>query len=133
MPIPRSNRSWMDRYLYSTLVVQCLSKRFNSEIVTGICQFSQYLGKKLHMLFKIVKSVEIVIILGKTTIFYPWFHAKIVYCCLCPHKFTFSGYNVPHNFFWLYTVHHYPLNFLVVALLCTTFLSCTLLHTIFFR
>ena len=32
------------------------------------CQFSQYLGAKLDMLFKIVKSVEIVIIVGKTVI-----------------------------------------------------------------
>ena len=53
----------------STLVVPFLS--FNViKIATRICQFSQYLGTKLDMLFEIAKSDDIVIILGKTAIFY---------------------------------------------------------------
>ena len=38
------------------------------KVATRICQFSQYLGTKLDMLFEIAKSVEIVTILRKTTI-----------------------------------------------------------------
>ena len=37
----------------------------------GIFYFSSYLGTKLDMLFKIAKSVEIVISLGKKHLFYP--------------------------------------------------------------
>ena len=51
-----------------TLIVQSLFTKF-IKIATGICQFSQYLGTKLDMLFEMVKSVEIVIILGKTAIY----------------------------------------------------------------
>ena len=51
-----------------TLVVPSLSTKSALEIATRICQFSQYLGPKLEVLFEIAKSVEIVIILGKTAI-----------------------------------------------------------------
>ena len=44
----------------------CLRKFI--KIATRICQFSQYSRTKLDMLFEIAKSVEIVIILGKTAI-----------------------------------------------------------------
>ena len=40
--------------------------RNSLQIATSICHFSQYLGTKFHTLFKIAKSNEIVIILGKT-------------------------------------------------------------------
>ena len=42
------------------------------------------------MLSVITKSVEIIIILGKTAILpqHSGFHAKTLFCCLCPHKFT---------------------------------------------
>ena len=53
-----------------TLVVPSLSMKF-IKIATKICQFSQYLGTKLDILFEIVKSLEIVIILGKTAILPP--------------------------------------------------------------
>ena len=41
-----------------TLVVPSLSKKF-TKIADRICQFSQYLGTKLDMLFKIIKLVQI--------------------------------------------------------------------------
>ena len=47
-----------------TLVVPSLSMKFKA---TRICQFSQYLGTKLDMLFEIVESIKIVIILENTT------------------------------------------------------------------
>ena len=47
-----------------TFGVPCLSTK-----ATRICQFSQYLRTKLDMLFETAKSVEIVIILGKTAIY----------------------------------------------------------------
>ena len=50
-----------------TLVVPSLSTKF-IKIATRICQFSQYLGTTLDMLFEIAKSVEMVINLGKTAI-----------------------------------------------------------------
>ena len=45
-----------------------LCLRNSLKIATRICQFSQYLGTKLDMLFEIAKSVEIIIILGKPAI-----------------------------------------------------------------
>ena len=48
-----------------TLVVSTLSTN-SLKIAKRICQFSQYLGTKLDMLFEIAKSVEIIIIFGKT-------------------------------------------------------------------
>ena len=51
------------RYVWCHL---CL--RNSLEIATRICQFSQYLGTTLDMQLEIAKPVEIVIILGKTTI-----------------------------------------------------------------
>ena len=47
-----------------TLVVPSLF----TKLITGICQFSLYLMTKLDILFEIAKTVEIVIILGKTAI-----------------------------------------------------------------
>ena len=47
------------------LVVPSLSTN-SLKIATRICQFSQYLGTKLDMLFEIAKSVEVVIVVGKT-------------------------------------------------------------------
>ena len=48
-----------------TSVVPSLSMKLKA---TRICQFSQYLGTKLDMLFEIVESVKnSVIILGNTT------------------------------------------------------------------
>ena len=41
------------------------------KIATRICQSSQYLGIKLGMLFKMAKSVEIIITLSKTSFFTP--------------------------------------------------------------
>ena len=52
--------------MYS-LVVPSLFMKF-IKIATKICQFSHYLATKLDMLFEIAKSLEIVIILGKTAI-----------------------------------------------------------------
>ena len=51
----------------SILVIPSLSTKF-IKIASRICQFSQYLGTKLDMLFGIAKSVAIVIISGKTAI-----------------------------------------------------------------
>ena len=56
----------MDRYLYFSGLIIVLSLSF--KIASRIFQFSQYLGRKLGMLFKIAQSVEVVIILGKTAI-----------------------------------------------------------------
>ena len=39
------------------------------KIAVKICQFSQYFGTKLDMVFEIAKSVEIVKILGKNSYF----------------------------------------------------------------
>ena len=47
-----------------------LCLRNSLQIATKICQFRQYLGTKLDILFETAKSVEIVIILGKQ-LFYP--------------------------------------------------------------
>ena len=48
------------------LVVPSLSNLLQK--ITRIFQFSQYLGIRLDMLFETAKSVEIVVILGKTAI-----------------------------------------------------------------
>ena len=50
-----------------TLVVPSLCTKF-IKIANRICQFSQYLGTKLDVLFEVARSVEIVTILGKTGI-----------------------------------------------------------------
>ena len=50
-----------------TLVDPSMSTKFIKNS-TKICQFSECLGTKLDMLFEIAKSVEILIILGKTAI-----------------------------------------------------------------
>ena len=52
--------------MYTLVSHLCLQNSL--KIATRICQFSQYLGTKLDMLFEIAKSVEIVIVLGKTAI-----------------------------------------------------------------
>ena len=44
------------------LVVPSLSTNFIKNIATRICQFSQYLGTMLVMLFEIAKSIQIIII-----------------------------------------------------------------------
>ena len=76
----------LDRFVYRisanqgwtgtcTLVVLSLSTKF-IKIATKICQFNQYVGTKVDMLFEIVKSVEIIIILGKTAIYPKILHFK---------------------------------------------------------
>ena len=57
-------QGWTGMY---TLVVSSLSTKFIKNSHQN-CQFGQYLGTKLDMLFEIAKCVEIVIILGKTAI-----------------------------------------------------------------
>ena len=54
-------QGWTGMWFYLCL-------RNSLKIATRICQFSQYLGTKLEMLFEIAKCVEMVIILGKTGI-----------------------------------------------------------------
>ena len=63
----------MDRCV--TLLIPSLSTKF-IKIATRIGQFSQYLEAKLDMSFDIAKSVEIVIILGKT-----YFTLKFLISC----------------------------------------------------
>ena len=52
--------------MYTVVVLPLSTKTL--KIATRICQFSQYLGRQLDMLFEIIMSVEILIILGKTAI-----------------------------------------------------------------
>ena len=51
---------------YTLVAHLCL--RNSLKIANRICQFSQYLGTKFGMLFKIAKLVAMAIILGKMTI-----------------------------------------------------------------
>ena len=85
----------VDRNVY--LVVPSLST--SSEIATENCEFSQYLGTKLDMLFEIAKTVEIVIILGKTAILpqiLDFIRIKTLlfyYICVTTGKYTCNQYN----------------------------------------
>ena len=68
-----------------------LCPRNSLQMAIRICQFSQYLGTKLDMLFEIAKSVEIFILLAKQ-LFYP----KIIdFICqntiLLPHLSPLTG------------------------------------------
>ena len=55
------------RYVHLVVPSWSLCLRNSLKIATRTCQFSQYLGKKLDMLFDIAMLVEIFIILGKKT------------------------------------------------------------------
>ena len=59
--------SVVDRYVHFSGPLD-KGLRNSLQIAIRICQFSQYLGTKVDMLFEIAKSVETVIILGKTAI-----------------------------------------------------------------
>ena len=65
---PYNLSSGVDRYVHLSGRWSHLCLRNYFKIATKICQFSQYLGTELDMLFEIAKSVEIVRILGKTAI-----------------------------------------------------------------
>ena len=56
----------VDKYVHFSGSISGL--RNSLKIATRIFHFSQYSGKNLDMLFEMAKSVEIVIILGKTAI-----------------------------------------------------------------
>ena len=60
------SQGWTGMYT----LVSHLCLRNSLKIAIRICQFSQYLGTKLDMLFEMTNSVEIVIILGKQ-LFHP--------------------------------------------------------------
>ena len=58
--------SGVDRYVHLNGPIFVYNIHY--KIASKICQFSKYLGTKLDILFEKAKSVEIVIILGKTAI-----------------------------------------------------------------